>query len=452
MLVKKETRSYNKHEEEVTMKEMIGNYVISIKSTSVFCSGNNFYLYYVLDGVLNCQIMDKNEIIETGQMFFINRYEVSTLFSEQGCIVQVICIDSERAVKYFPEMENIFFGCATLRYADQSDEFNYGRDKIFLSDCINHFYEEPSQELTEQGRFILSLLCLEYDSMNDRNGIYSFISYDKKQRMKRIFHYIEENYQEKITLQEVAESEQITPQYLTSVWKECFSTSFMNYVMNLRLKSVERKLLFSEKPIQDIIYESGFQDTKSFYTYFRKCFKKSPTDWKKMMKSRSDDWKVLSFEESVYYLEKMREEKNLFNKPMDSMLYHKYLQIHSFQNKEKDLRDFKIVVYPYDTYKLDDTKVTPLFMFGYDLLMREVYNRSLKLSLVVDMNSFNAENLAELVSIQEYIFQSILRFGKISLSRWSIELKCENANDLHLATEIQKMMAEKGVLNIDILL
>ena len=84
--------------------------------------------------------------------------------------------------------------------------------------------------------------------------------------------------------------------------------------------------------------------------------------------------------------------------------------------------------------------------------MREVYNRSLKLSLVVDMNSFNAENLAELVSIQEYIFQSILRFGKISLSRWSIELKCENANDLHLATEIQKMMAEKGVLNIDILL
>ena len=154
MLVKKETRSYNKHEEEVTMKEMIGNYVISIKSTSVFCSGNNFYLYYVLDGVLNCQIMDKNEIIETGQMFFINRYEVSTLFSEQGCIVQVICIDSERAVKYFPEMENIFFGCATLRYADQSDEFNYGRDKIFLSDCINHYYEEPSQE------FLFFLCCV----------------------------------------------------------------------------------------------------------------------------------------------------------------------------------------------------------------------------------------------------------------------------------------------------
>lgn len=395
--------------------------------------------------------MEGCEKVEAGQMFFINQNEICALSSKKGCTVQILRIDGEKAAEDFPEMKEVCFGSTTLRYEDKSDEFNYGRDRIFLSDCLNHYYEKPSEELTEQGKFILSLLCLEYDRVNDREGAYNYISDDKKQRIKRIFAFVKENYHRKITLQEAAEKEGVTPQYLTSLWKENFSNSLMSYVAKLRMNHVGYKLLFSEDPIQKIIFDSGFQEAKSFYASFHKWFNESPTSWKRKMKQKKNEWRMLPFEEASLVLEKVRKEKDLFEKPMDSVLYQKYKQLSLLKNHENDLKNFKVQVYPYDTYKMNETEVTPLFMFGYDLLMREVYRRSLELVLVIEMNIFEKENLEEFVGIQQYIYQSILRFGRVSLSKWFIELKCQNEAELHRALKIKDNMTERGISNIQVL-
>lgn len=435
------------------MRELIENKIIECKNSGLFNSGDDFLLLYVLKGRLTCKRSFMLEAIEEGQMLFINRQEVCCMSAAEKCIVQVIRIDGKRCVLFFPEMEEICFESTTLRWEDTKDEFNHGRDKIFLSNCINHFYEAASDTLSEQGRFILSLLCLEYDCMNDRQGNYSYVSVEKKRRMKRILKYVRDHIREKVSLQQAAQAEKITPQYLTSVWKECFSVSFMNYVSELRLKNIELRLFFSDDLIQRVIFEEGFADSRHFYQCFHKTYGCSPSQWKKRWSDVKADYRVLPFEEASFYLEQIRAQKHLFVKPMDSILYRKYRQIKRLKEDRVDLENCVIQICPYDTYEMNKEGITPLFMFGYDLLMREIFIDSLQLNIVIPMKIFEEQFFeGNYVDIQDVVIQSIIRFGKVSLSKWSLELKCRNEKELKNAFLLKKILNEKGVADIKVVL
>ena len=88
--------------------------------------------------------------------------------------------------------------------------------------------------------------------------------------------YIEANYSNNITLNELAKNVCISPSYFHKKFKEATNMSPMEYVLNMRLTNAKHLLSTSNLPICEISHVCGFNDAAYFSYYFKKKFGLSP--------------------------------------------------------------------------------------------------------------------------------------------------------------------------------
>lgn len=92
----------------------------------------------------------------------------------------------------------------------------------------------------------------------------------KRTSMIKIKKYLDENYQKKITLDELAERYHINKYYLTRVFKEQFEMSIMDYLLTIRITEAKNLLRFTDKATKEIGLTCGIGDVY----YFSRVFKK----------------------------------------------------------------------------------------------------------------------------------------------------------------------------------
>ena len=81
--------------------------------------------------------------------------------------------------------------------------------------------------------------------------------------------YIENNYKEPISLQQVADACGMTYAQLTYLFSKCFVKGFSEYLLDLRLNYAQKLLLKTNMSVTDIALECGFDNA----SYFAKKFK-----------------------------------------------------------------------------------------------------------------------------------------------------------------------------------
>lgn len=93
--------------------------------------------------------------------------------------------------------------------------------------------------------------------------------------------YLDDNYCNRITLEQLAAKFYINIYYLTCTFKEQFGIMINSYIATKRITVAKRLLRFSDKSIEEIATECGFED----YRYFGRIFKKmegcTPSTYKK---------------------------------------------------------------------------------------------------------------------------------------------------------------------------
>ena len=87
--------------------------------------------------------------------------------------------------------------------------------------------------------------------------------------VKKIDYIISSRYNEKITLSSVATELNISPVYLSTIYKEAVGINFSEQVLNIRMKQAEKMLLDQNIPTAKVAEFCGFCDE----SYFRKKFK-----------------------------------------------------------------------------------------------------------------------------------------------------------------------------------
>ena len=87
--------------------------------------------------------------------------------------------------------------------------------------------------------------------------------------IKKINYIIESKYSEKITLQSVASELNISPIYLSTMYKDCSGINFSEQLLNVRMKNAEKLLIDRNIPTSKVAVLCGFCDE----SYFRKKFK-----------------------------------------------------------------------------------------------------------------------------------------------------------------------------------
>ena len=110
---------------------------------------------------------------------------------------------------------------------------------------------------------------------------YAFESVSKKYVVERIVSYFEDHYNEKISLDQIAENMYLSPYYISKIFKSETGDTPINYLISLRMQKA-RELLDEnpEQSIQAVAMAVGYEDAYHFSKLFKKYFGLSPLYYK----------------------------------------------------------------------------------------------------------------------------------------------------------------------------
>ena len=99
--------------------------------------------------------------------------------------------------------------------------------------------------------------------------------------MDSIARYIDRNYKQPLSLNELAEQFYLSPPYLSKMFKQLYGTTFSSYLMDIRLQNCLEELSSKEKSIEELSEQFGFPNSRSFISHFKKKYGITPGHYRK---------------------------------------------------------------------------------------------------------------------------------------------------------------------------
>lgn len=105
------------------------------------------------------------------------------------------------------------------------------------------------------------------------------------ERLKIITDYIDANYKDNISLDEIADKYQLSKEYLATMFKKYMGITVGAYLKNIRLTSAYRDLMNSDYSINQLAFDNGFPNIKSFINCFKEYYGETPYKYKKKIEN-----------------------------------------------------------------------------------------------------------------------------------------------------------------------
>ena len=93
--------------------------------------------------------------------------------------------------------------------------------------------------------------------------------------------YIEENYQQKLQVDEIAQRVHLNARSFLRRFKKATSNTPLEYIQRVKIEAAKKKLESSAKTILEVMYYIGYQDEKAFRSTFRKYSGMSPKEYQR---------------------------------------------------------------------------------------------------------------------------------------------------------------------------
>lgn len=281
---------------------------------NVILNGRFSYLYYPLHWTsLSLKFaFGGSEQYKLGNM----KYSVNGsryLILNRGCVYESL-IDSESIVEsltlnFTKEFtENVFYSSFNndeylLDYPEVLDKTPvnffqklYTADKelvVYISEIRKAIssYDVITGQLNELMHGILeNTFRVQLTAVKDA-GMYESVKRSTKielyNRLTKAKDYIESNYSENVTLQELSQVSSLCRHHLLRKFKSLFKQTPYQYLTDVRLERTKELLVNTNKSITEICQLTGYESLSSFSLLFRKKFAQTPQDFRKNYSKKS---------------------------------------------------------------------------------------------------------------------------------------------------------------------
>lgn len=102
----------------------------------------------------------------------------------------------------------------------------------------------------------------------------------KRENINLIKQYLDEHYDEKITLDDLTELFFISKYYLTRVFRKQFGTSISHYLLSIRITKAKQMLRFTDETVENIGYKCGLGAPHYFSRTFKQVEGISPSEYR----------------------------------------------------------------------------------------------------------------------------------------------------------------------------
>lgn len=200
--------------------------------------------------------------------------------------------------------ENDPFCC--IIFLTAFDEFNYARSAVAVHalEYLLKPYDETelfavvdeAMRLTEQNRRYQEVLqetdgAAAWNSgmTSNRDEAESRFDYPEKGAENGFQHriaetirqYVQENYQEDISMQDAASAMNYSDAYFCKLFKQCFGKSFTTYLMEYRVNEAKKLLYQPLVNVREVSRAVGYVDSNYFAKVFKRVTGLSPSEYRK---------------------------------------------------------------------------------------------------------------------------------------------------------------------------
>ena len=125
----------------------------------------------------------------------------------------------------------------------------------------------------------LIYLLDEYLSVEKKDKL-ELKSEKNKQRITSIVNYIDNNYQEDLTIEHLSEVFQLSKGYISKLFKDNLDITIKAYISQVRAKQVKQALITSDLPLIDLSMMYGFPNVKSMNKVFKELYHCTPHQYR----------------------------------------------------------------------------------------------------------------------------------------------------------------------------
>jgi len=272
----------------------------------------DFELCLLLDGSLFLQAQNETHSQETGDFFVVNPFQSHELKADSPALLVSLQVHPSFFSSYYPRIANLEFTSLILQ-RDGTDVCKKLYDMMIELACL---YLKKADKFELKCVGLLNLLFAGLlDTLPNRllSDKEKNASQSKASRMRKITHYIDEHYSEKLLLSDIARKEDLSLTYLSHFFKDYLGLPFQEYLAKIRCEKARQLLLLTDFPLLDICMSCGFSDSKYFNSGFRRQYGCSPKEYrqnfrhdelKQQQKSMLTTQEFLSASSSIVLLER----------------------------------------------------------------------------------------------------------------------------------------------------
>lgn len=235
----------------------------------------DFELCLLLDGSLFLQAQNETHSLETGDFFVVNPFQSHELKADSPALLVSLQVHPSFFSSYYPRIANLEFTSLILQ-RDGTDVCKKLYDMMIELACL---YLKKADKFELKCVGLLNLLFAGLlDTLPNRllSDKEKNASQSKASRMRKITHYIDEHYSEKLLLSDIARKEDLSLTYLSHFFKDYLGLPFQEYLAKIRCEKARQLLLLTDFPLLDICMSCGFSDSKYFNSGFRRQYGCSP--------------------------------------------------------------------------------------------------------------------------------------------------------------------------------
>ena len=258
------------------MPKQMEDYQIRLQKIEFIAPKINQGLEFIL-------VLSGELIVETNSRFYrlkekdllvLNRNEFYQMQGTDNSVL-LLNITDTFIERYYPEFRNSRFECYS-REIDMGRESMISTIQRLLAEIMITFYRKDGSHRLEIQRNVCEILLILIRRFEQEASV--FEKFDSEDlRLTQLINYMEKNYQQIITLEDMAQKMYLSTGYLSRYFKQKMGMGFSRYLMNIRLKHSVKDLLYTRDSISQISMNNGFANTKSFTSLFKEVYGVTPS-------------------------------------------------------------------------------------------------------------------------------------------------------------------------------
>ncbi|MFP4015710.1 MAG: helix-turn-helix domain-containing protein [Halanaerobiales bacterium] len=275
---------------KLTIKDYSSSKISIIRAENAFATPNAYDTYKFLLPLNSYkypdEVIDKNKYqLKNEEIIPINpgQPHCSEIYNEPIIKIPpvlVIFIDKE----FIEDTAKKTFGESEVVFVNKSCKINNKLRKL-----INLFIEESMhkqigyQLILENLNMQITINILRTLKNNCANTI-NMKSYFDKKTVNYLINYLKENFNQKLSLDELASTVNYSPYHLIRIFKTETGKTPFEYLLDIKINYAKELLKTTKLSVKDIGFSSGFNNRSHFSVIFKRKTRYSPSQYRKTVK------------------------------------------------------------------------------------------------------------------------------------------------------------------------